>query len=89
MVRTMHQTVHLRYFAGLRETLGVEGEEFKLPRTPITLNRLRELLLEQYPEIAPQLKSSAVAVNLELTSQPDSQINPGDEVAFMPPVGGG
>ena len=82
--------IRLRYFASLRETLGVADEQQELPagiRDVAALTRwLRERGGDWNTALAdPQLH---VAVNQVITG-PDAAIQDGDEVAWFPPVTGG
>lgn len=81
----------LRYFASLREQLGVGSEELTVPADVVTVAALRAHLMTRNANwtvaLAPQ-KALRVAVNLDM-AQADTRLRPGDEVAFFPPVTGG
>ena len=47
-----------------------------------------DALRDAYPGLDPALAAAMVAVNLEYVG-PDFRLNPGDEVAIIPPVSGG
>lgn len=84
----MSKTIELRYFARIREDVGLEQESLDT-----TANTVEDVLAELKQRGAPWdkvLSSSQllVAVNQEMTSV-DTAINAGDEVAFFPPVTGG
>jgi sulfur-carrier protein len=82
-------TVKVLYFASLREQVGTPGEE--LDASPTTVSGLRALLIARggaWQSALAQGKALRVAVNQEM-AQPTTQIRPGDEVAFFPPVTGG
>ncbi len=85
----MENTVHVRYFAGLRELLGVEAEEIKISSSSVKLGEFLNRIVELHPEIKTRLKAAAVAINLEVDNSKEQKIRVGDEIAFMPPVGGG
>jgi molybdopterin synthase sulfur carrier subunit len=81
--------VKVLYFAGLREQLGTAGED--LDASPATVAGLRTLLMARggvWQSALAQGKALRVAVNQEM-AQPTTAINPGDEIAFFPPVTGG
>lgn len=82
--------IHLLYFAGLREALGVTTETLELPAGIETVTALRELLAARgAPWIAlVTTKNLRAAVNQQMAEQ-DTRIQAGDEVAFFPPVTGG
>lgn len=82
--------IHLLYFAGLREALGVATETLELPAGIETVTALRELLAARgAPWIAlVTTKNLRAAVNQQMAGQ-DTRIQAGDEVAFFPPVTGG
>lgn len=79
--------VRVRYFAALREIAGREAEELELPQGA-TVTTARELLAERYPGMAPVLARSAAAVNRSYVPA-ETSLAASDELAFIPPVGGG
>ena len=82
--------IHLLYFAGLREVLGVATETLELPAEIETVAALRELLAARGAPWTALVttKNLRAAVNQEMTGQ-DARVHAGDEVAFFPPVTGG
>ena len=82
--------LQIRYFASLREQLGV-GEETIAHADIETVGDLIEHLVAVHGEgwrehlMSPQLR---IAVNQELTEHEETLAD-GDEVAFLPPVTGG
>jgi molybdopterin converting factor subunit 1 len=81
--------VRIRYFAGLREATKIEGETLDLPDdAPVTAADVRALLGERYPTLARLLPPCAVAVNRAYVAA-DVPLRAGDELVFIPPVGGG
>lgn len=81
-------TIHVRFFARLREELGVSSLEVPFDSAP-DLEGLTNWLTLSYPHwqsifSGPMLK----AVNQTMTRQ-NQALQPGDEVAFFPPVTGG
>ena len=84
-------SVKLLFFAGLREQLGVSKEAIELPLDVNTVEALRSHLMERgerwQKALAPN-RALRVAVN-QAMAQAGTQVKPGDEVAFFPPVTGG
>lgn len=81
----MRVTIHL--FAVFRELLG-PAVEVELP-PGATVADLRHELATRFPPPLPAiLKRSAVAVNHDFAADATA-VNPGDEVAVIPPVSGG
>ncbi len=82
--------IHLLYFAGLREVLGVATETLELPAEIETVAGLRELLAARGAPWTALVttKNLRAAVNQEMAGQ-DARVHAGDEVAFFPPVTGG
>lgn len=79
--------IGVKLFASLREAVGCEEVAVRLPEGASTRDLL-DHLGATYPAVAAQRGALAVAVNLEL-SRPERRLAPGDEVALLPPVGGG
>lgn len=79
--------MRIRYFAGLREATGIEGEPLALP-DEATPADVRTLLTERYPTLARILPPCAVAVNRAYVAA-DAPLHEGDELVFIPPLGGG
>ncbi len=77
----------VKYFAALRETTGREQEAVELP-DGATVEAARDVLAERYPAVARLLPSCAAAVNRAYV-QPSATLAEGDELAFIPPLGGG
>jgi molybdopterin synthase sulfur carrier subunit len=82
--------IQLRYFANLRETLGVADEQIDLPDGINTISALAGWLQERNDTWRTALGDSRlhVAVNQKIVN-PDCPVNDGDEVAWFPPVTGG
>jgi molybdopterin synthase sulfur carrier subunit len=82
--------VQLRYFASLRETLGVGDEQLDLPDGITDIAALTSWLQERNATWRTALGNSRlhVAVNQQIV-KPDCPVNDGDEVAWFPPVTGG
>jgi molybdopterin synthase sulfur carrier subunit len=82
--------IRLRYFAGLREALGVADEQLELPAGIEDVAGLSRWLRERGGEWDSALadRQLHVAVNQVVTG-PAAVIRDGDEVAWFPPVTGG
>jgi molybdopterin synthase sulfur carrier subunit len=82
--------ITLRYFASLRETVGVETEALS-PEHAGTVDDIRALLRERgapWAEVLDPSRRVLAAVNQQM-AQPDTAVADGDELAFFPPVTGG
>lgn len=78
--------VAVRFFASIREAVGLEREEFKLHEG----SSVRDLLVavrETHPGLR-DVKKFLIAVN-GVRSKPDRRLREGDIVVFFPPVSGG
>ncbi|WMT39758.1 molybdopterin converting factor subunit 1 [Paenibacillus sp. D2_2] len=75
-------------FAGLAERLGTSRITFDYSESPLTPERLKQLLSNAYPDAAPLLSAALVAVNQEYAVA-DYPIQETDEIALIPPVSGG
>ena len=82
--------VHLRYFASLRETLGIADERVELPAGVSDLNGLVGWLQGRDDTWKQALADTHlhVAINQEIVAS-DAAVRDGDEVAWFPPVTGG
>ena len=80
-------TVHLRFFASLRERLRCSELDWDLP-DGATVDDLWEGLCARYPQLAALRASMTFAVNREYV-RGDHTLSSGDEVALIPPVSGG
>ena len=82
--------IRLRYFASLRETLGVGDEEIELPDGVENVAALTHWLQTRGERWQSALDNPQllVAVNQEVVA-PDSVVHNGDEIAWFPPVTGG
>ena len=82
--------IRLRYFASLRETLGVADEQLELPAGVRDVSDLSRWLQARGSEWESALadRQLHVAVN-QVIASPDATIRDGDEVAWFPPVTGG
>jgi sulfur-carrier protein len=79
--------IHLRYFASFRETIG-QNEEMLTVHGGASVADVRALLLTRYPRLQSIMERSVCAVNHTYVTA-DTTLHEGDEVVFIPPVGGG
>lgn len=81
--------IELKYFASLRDILSCDSEQFPL-ESITTVAKLRQELATRGDSWETQLlgQQTLVAVNQQIATA-DTEICPGDEVAFFPPVTGG
>jgi len=83
--------LELRFFASIREGLGLSGESIITPSEVKTIADLRVHLIERGKPWAEVLASNKVircALNQEMVKDSTSLVE-GAEVAFFPPVTGG
>lgn len=87
----MSSTVHItvRYFASIREAVGLGSEALDTPAT--TLGELREALVARgapYADVLTRGRAVRMALNQSVCDESAALIE-GAEVAFFPPVTGG
>ncbi len=79
----------LLYFGRLSDVTGKPSEELQLPDEVSTAGELRLWLDQRFEANGTLLEPTVrIAVNSEISFDADP-IRDGDEIAFMPPVGGG
>ncbi len=78
-------TVHL--FGPAREAAGAGRVKVSV-EGPATAGSVVAALARAYPDLAPILPRARVAVN-HAYAEPSAPVGPGDEIAIVPPVGGG
>lgn len=83
--------VSILYFARMRETIGVDGEEVDLPDAVNDVAALADWLSERSPrhEVAFADKSRIRCAIDQQMARFDVAINDAQEIAFFPPVTGG
>ena len=77
----------MRYFASLREIVGLNEEQLTLAEGA-SVSDARSLLLSRYPRLQPIMERCACSVNHGYVSS-ETALQEGDEIVFIPPVGGG
>jgi len=83
--------IQLRFFASVREALGVAEESVMVPAGIATVGDVRDWLRARggvWAETLAQGRALRMACNHEMTD-PETRITEGCEVAFFPPVTGG
>jgi len=79
--------VRVRFFAAPREVLGTGEIEMEVPMET-TVGELIDFLTGKYPALRPYTRFISVAVNRAYVGM-QTELHDGDEVACLPPVGGG
>ena len=79
--------IRTRFFASARDAVGQRELELDIP-DGLTAGDLLQLLISDYPRLAGHASTLRLAVN-EAYADPTERLNPGDEVALIPPVSGG
>ncbi len=79
--------IRMRYFASVREITGQNEELFTLVETS-TVAQVRGLLLANYPRLETGLARADPAINHQYVNA-ETLLKEGDELVFIPPVGGG
>lgn len=83
--------IHLRFFASVREKLGLATETISLPVHIDTVGAVRHLLIARGGEWQSALSEERplrMAYNQEMADA-DTRVADGGEIAFFPPVTGG
>ena len=79
--------VRVKFFAAPREALGTSEIEMEMP-AGATVAELIESLKQKYPVLQTYTRFISVAVNRAYVGM-QTELRDGDEVACLPPVGGG
>jgi molybdopterin synthase sulfur carrier subunit len=81
-------TVHVLYFAGLRDAVGLSEEDIELPASVGTVRELCSLLALRHDAYRSRQTQVRPALN-EAFAQDDDPVRHGDVLALLPPVAGG
>ena len=81
-------SVQVRYFASLKEALGIGNETLELPAGVNTVGGLRDWLASNGRDKLASARNLRCAVNQDMAGA-DVAVRDGDEIAFFPPVTGG
>ena len=80
-------TIAIKLFAVYQEAYGVPELMLELP-IGVTVADVRDRLLAEHPELTQWRDLTRFGVNLQFV-EPDTVLQSGDEVVFIPPVSGG
>ena len=83
--------IHLRFFARVREQLGISEETLVVPDAVRTVGQLRRFLMGRgavWQEVLSYDRPVRMACRFEMASD-ETALTEGCEVAFFPPVTGG
>ncbi|PXX46639.1 molybdopterin converting factor subunit 1 [Undibacterium pigrum] len=83
--------IQLRFFASVRENLGMSEQKVVLPEDVGTVGEVRAWLVARgdvWAEVLAPGRALRMAYNQQMC-EPDTRISEGAEVAFFPPVTGG
>jgi molybdopterin converting factor small subunit len=79
--------VHVQFFSRLRDLVGADEMELEVPEGA-TAGDLLKIVYAKTPALRDWDKSILVAAGVEFVGR-DYTLQPGDEIAVMPPVQGG
>ncbi|TXK75860.1 molybdenum cofactor biosynthesis protein MoaE [Paenibacillus sp. N3.4] len=80
--------LQIRLFAGLIDLLGTSVLTIQVEQELISIEQLRQILLEAYPSASEQLKACFFAKNQAYAGDQEI-VTAADEIALIPPVSGG
>jgi molybdopterin converting factor small subunit len=79
----------IKLFAAFREVVGEGSLGWTMPAEGnLTAGELLTALIAQYPGLSNPAKAARIMVNRQYATL-ETRLAPGDEVAFIPPIGGG
>ena len=81
--------LHLRFFASLRESLGIGKQELALPEGVFTVGELTAWLQQRDSAWRQALSGTHLTAINHQIARADATIADGDEIAWFPPVTGG
>ena len=79
--------IKILFFASCRDIVGTKELDLEV-QEGFRAGDLKRNLLEEYPRLSALNDVLSVAINAEYVDE-SVLLNPGDEVAFIPPVSGG
>jgi molybdopterin synthase sulfur carrier subunit len=80
-------TITVKLFAAYQDALGVPEVQLDFPpETPVSA--VRDRLIDEHPDLAQWRDLTRFGINFRFV-EPDTPIQPGDEVVLIPPVSGG
>lgn len=79
--------LNLKFFSTYRDVVGLREMTLELQKGA-SLQTLLEILVKHYPGLTAYAETVIMAVNRDFASM-DTKLMEGDEIALMPPVGGG
>jgi MoaD family protein len=79
--------IHVQFYAQLRDLVGMRELDLEIAEGA-TVHDLLEAVYAQQPALRPHDKSILIGAGLEFVDR-NYQLNPGEEIAIMPPVQGG
>jgi molybdopterin converting factor small subunit len=79
--------VRVQFYAQLRDLVGIRELEFEIPEGAIVRDLLEQVYVKK-PALRAHDKSILVGAGLEFVDR-NYKLNPGEEIAIMPPVQGG
>jgi MoaD family protein len=79
--------VRVQFYAQLRELVGIREFEIEVPQGA-TVRELLQKIYTQKPALRPYDKTILIGAGLEFVDR-SYTLNPGEEIAIMPPVQGG
>ena len=84
---TGQMNVRVHFYAQLHELIGAHKLEIELPQGA-TVRELLEEIYTRQPALRTHDKSILIGAGLEFVDR-NYKLNPGEEIAIMPPVQGG
>ncbi len=85
----MSAQITIKLFASFREAVGEGSLNWPLPPSGnLTAGKLLAALVAEYPTLSGPSKAARIMLNRQYAN-PDAALTAGDEIAFIPPVGGG
>jgi molybdopterin converting factor subunit 1 len=79
--------VRTKFFAAIRDIVGTSAVELELP-DGMTAGDLFLHYCQQHAPLTRYANTAMISVNLEFVP-PETRLQEGDEIAFIPPVSGG